>query len=77
MGEYDRSLADCDEVVKRNPRHFGVLAGYGQIYLQKDQPERALDYFQRALRINPNLQQVELMVEQLKRVIVEKRKGTI
>jgi len=77
VGEYEKSLADCAEVVKRNPDHFGVLSGYGQIYVQLDQPERALDYFQRALKVNPNLHQVELAVEQLKRLIIEKRKGTI
>lgn len=77
VGEYDKSLADCAEVVKRNPEHFGVLSGYGQIYLQLDQPERALDYFQRALTVNPNLHQVELVIGALKRIIVEKRKGTI
>lgn len=77
MGELDKSLADCAEVVKRNPQHFGVLSGYGQIYLQKEQPERALEYFQRALAVNPNLHQVESAIEQLKRLIVEQRKGTI
>jgi tetratricopeptide (TPR) repeat protein len=77
IGEYEKSLADCAEVVKRNPDHFGVLSGYGQIYVQLDQPERALDYFQRALKVNPNLHQVEIAVEQLKRLIIEKRKGTI
>jgi tetratricopeptide (TPR) repeat protein len=45
--------------------------------VQLDQPERALDYFQRALTVNPNLHQVEVAVEQLKRLIIEKRKGTI
>jgi len=77
IGEYDKSLRDCDEVVKRNPDHFGVLAGYGQIYLQLGQPERALGYFERALKINPNLRQVEVAVEELRRIIAEKRKGTI
>jgi tetratricopeptide (TPR) repeat protein len=77
VGEYEKSLADCAEVVKRNPDHFGVLSGYGQIYVRLDQPERALDYFQRALKVNPNLRQVEIAVEQLKRLIIEKRKGTI
>ena len=77
IGEYEKSLNDCDEVMKRNPEHFGVLAGYGQIYLQLDQPERALDYFQRALAVNPNLRQVEIVIEQLERLIVERRKGTI
>ena len=26
-GDYRKSLADCDEVVKRNPSHFGALSG--------------------------------------------------
>ena len=77
VGEYAKSLKDCDEVMKRNPSHFGALAGYGQIYLQLDEPERALEYFQRALTINPNLRGVEVAVEQLKRLLIEKRKGTI
>ncbi len=77
VGQYQKSLRDCDEVIKRNPDHFGVLAGYGQIYLQVDQPERALEYFQRALKVNPNMRQVEIAVEQLKRLIAEKHRGTI
>src|SRR5439155_1378225 len=52
-GEFRRSLMDCDEVIKRNPQHFGVLSGYGQIYLRLDQPEKALEYFRRALAVNP------------------------
>ena len=37
IGEYERSRHDCDEVLKRNPLHFGALAGYGLIYVQLDQ----------------------------------------
>ena len=77
MGEYDKSLRDCDEVIKRNPQHWGVLAGYGQIYLALDKPELALEYFERALKINPNLSRVEAAVTELRRLIIEKRKGTI
>jgi tetratricopeptide (TPR) repeat protein len=77
IGEYDKSLSDCDEVIKRNPQHWGALSGYGQIYVQLDKPEQALMYFQRALAVNPNLQQVENMLQQLKQVVIEKRKGTI
>ena len=77
IGEYEKSLKDCDEVVKLNPQHWGVLAGYGQIYLALDKPELALEYFQRALKVNPNLHSVEAAVGDLKRVIIEKRKGTI
>ena len=77
VGEYEKSLRDCDEVMKRNPSHFGALSGYGQIYLQLDKPELALEYFQRALTVNPNLRSVEAAVAELKRLIIERRKGTI
>lgn len=77
VGEYEKSLRDCDEVVKRNPQHWGALSGYGQIYLQLDKPEEALAYFERALAVNPNLHQVERAIEQLRQMAIEKRKGTI
>ena len=76
-GEYDKSLRDCDEVMKLNPTHWGALAGYGQIYLALGKPELALEYFERALKVNPNLQRVQAAVDELKRLIIEKRKGTI
>lgn len=72
-GEFDRSLKDCDEVLKRNPLHFGALAGYGQIYVQMEQPERALDYFQRALKINPNMEGVAQSIEVLKEFVSRRR----
>ncbi len=77
MGEHEQSLKDCDEVMKRNPAHFGALAGYGQIYLQLDQPERALAYFRRALRVNPNMRGVQQIIPQLEQLLTERRKGTI
>jgi tetratricopeptide (TPR) repeat protein len=72
-GEFDKSMKDCDEVLKRNPLHFGALAGYGQIYVQLEQPERALDYFQRALKINPNMDGVARNIEALKEMISRRR----
>lgn len=77
MGEYQKSLADCEEVLKRNPSHFGVLAGYGQIYLQLGDPERALSYFERALAVNPNMEQVERVIEELKGLLTQQKKDTI
>jgi tetratricopeptide (TPR) repeat protein len=63
MGDFDQSLKDCDEVIKRNPQHFGALSGYGMIYLRLGELENALGYFQRALEINPNLKGVEESIE--------------
>ena len=77
LGEYEKSLADCDEVLKRNPYHFGALSGYGMIYLQLDRPAQALDYFERALAVNPNMRSVEETVETLRRFLLQKRKDMI
>jgi len=77
LGEYQQSLADCDEVVKRNPYHFGALSGYGMIYLKLGDPARALGYFERALAVNPNLTQVEESVEALRQLIIQRRKDAI
>jgi tetratricopeptide (TPR) repeat protein len=77
MGEYEKSLHDCDEVMKRNPSHFGALSGYGQIYLRLGQPERALPYFERALKVNPNMDGVEQMIEQIKALLAQKRRESV
>jgi len=76
MGEYAKSLADCDEVMKRNPYHFGALSGYGMIYLQLERPERALEYFERALAVDPNLPSVRETIEMLKQLLIQRRKDT-
>lgn len=64
-GEYQKSIADCDEVLKRNPHHFGALSGLGEIYLALERPTQALVWFRRALQVNPNLLGVELRIKQI------------
>ncbi|MBK8064338.1 MAG: tetratricopeptide repeat protein [Betaproteobacteria bacterium] len=75
-GDLKRSQADCDEVLKRNPQHFGALSGYGQILLQSGDEERALEYFRRALAVNPNLEGVEHNIRGLEQRLREKRART-
>jgi tetratricopeptide (TPR) repeat protein len=72
-GDLHRSLADCDEVMKRNPQHFGALSGYGQIYLQLEQYEKAIEYFRRALEVNPNLTDLVTVIPRIEKLMREKR----
>jgi tetratricopeptide (TPR) repeat protein len=73
-GEYRQSLADCDEVMKRNPLHFGALAGYGQIYFQLELYEKAIEYWERALRVNPNMSGIELNIEAARQLIARRQR---
>ena len=76
-GEFKRSLADCDEVMKRNSSHFGALSGYGQIYFGLENYEKALEYWRRALEVNPNLAGVEINIQGVEELLKEKRARSI
>jgi tetratricopeptide (TPR) repeat protein len=76
MDEFDKSLADCDEVLSRNPKHFGALSGAGQIHLKLDQPQKALDFLQRALEINPNLSGLERLLPMLEQQVRDKLRSS-
>lgn len=71
--QYDKSLEDCDEVMKRNPYHFGALSGYGHIHVEFRLLEQAIEYFQKALLINPNMVSVARLIERLERQIKDQR----
>ncbi len=72
-GEYRKSLADCDEVLKRNPRHFGALSGAGMVHLAREELEEAQRWFRRALEVNPNMVGVELELLRLEERLKAKR----
>jgi len=76
-GELRKSLADCDEVMKRNPYHFGALSGYALIYIQLEYYDRALEYSRRALEVNPNMDGVRRNVELLERLLEQRRNRMI
>jgi tetratricopeptide (TPR) repeat protein len=65
MGDRLRSMADIEEVLVREPRHFGALSGMGMIFSGIGNKKRAYDAFKQALAINPWLDQLKAMVEQL------------
>lgn len=71
--QYDLARADCEEVLKRNPQHFGALAGYGQVYFEQNNLEQALEYFQKALNINPNLVVVANTMRKVERILQQRR----
>ena len=63
--DFTRAIGDIREVLAREPRHFGALAGLGIILQEFGDDKRALDAFRRALAIHPHLERVPDMVKRL------------
>ena len=49
------ALADIEQTLSREPRHFGAISGFGQICLRHGRMREARAAFQIALAINPHL----------------------
>ena len=62
---YPQSLADIRQVLAREPRHFGALAGLGMILQDIGEEKVALDALRRAIDVHPHLERVREMIEQL------------
>ena len=77
IGQYDLSIQDCEEVLKRVPQHFGALSGYARMLVDKGQFERALDYMERANLVNPQMQNAQDMILQLRKQIFAKKKNMV
>ena len=63
--DFDDSLADIHEVLKREPRHFGALSGLGMIMQELGDDKHALEAFRRALAVHPHLEHIPDLVKQL------------
>jgi tetratricopeptide (TPR) repeat protein len=63
--DFARSMADIEQVLRREPRHFGAISGLGMIMQEFGDEKRALDAFRRALTVHPHLQRVPDMVKSL------------
>ena len=65
QNDYTRSLEDIEQVLVREPRHFGALAGLGMIMQELGDDKRALEAFRKALAVNPRLEKLPEMVKTL------------
>ena len=64
--DYDGSLADIEETLRLEPRHFGAIWGLGMILGRQRDFERAILAFERLLEIKPNAGDARPRIELLK-----------
>lgn len=53
MDQYDESVKECEEVLRRIPHHFGALNGMGMCLFELKRFEEAITIFKRALEVQP------------------------
>ena len=64
-GDTDGAMADINQVMKLEPRHFGALAGMGMILQGAGLDKSALEIFKKALGIYPLQPNIQKLVEKL------------
>ncbi|UGV28092.1 tetratricopeptide repeat protein [Rhodopseudomonas boonkerdii] len=65
QNDYTHALEDIEQVLAREPRHFGALAGLGMIMQEFGDDKRALEAYRKALAVNPHLEKVPELVKSL------------
>jgi len=71
LEQWHTSIADCQRALKLNPYHYAAAAGMGKCYLELGRQRAALRALRLALRINPNLAEVERTVRVLEATLGE------
>ncbi len=69
MQEFAKSIRDCERTLALNPVHFGALSGAGLNYLSLHNLPKALEYFERAVAVNPNLLQIQQYIKRIKQYL--------
>ena len=77
QGKFELSMKDCDEVLRRNRNHFGALSGYAQMWAQQGDADRAISYFERALKVHPHMAGAAQSLLLLQQQAEEKRKRMV
>ena len=72
MAQYDAAIRDCHQALEINAYHFQAAATMGQAYEQQHNLVAALEAFRRALRLNPNMEEIRTRVIQLQRTLKDR-----
>lgn len=69
LGQYGSAVRDCHQALEINAYHFKAASVMGQAYQAQNDLVSALESYRRALRLNPNMEEVRARVIQLQRTL--------
>ena len=67
LGKFDGAIADCARVLALEARHYGALSGMGLIHMASGDKAKALQWFKRALAVNPHMRGVQAHISSLQK----------
>jgi tetratricopeptide (TPR) repeat protein len=65
VDDYSKAIADIEQTLAREPRHFGALSGLGTIMREIGDNDRAAVAFREALTVDPHLDNVKEALEEI------------
>ncbi len=65
MQRFGLSVADIEQTLNLNPRHFGAMSGLGLIFEATNRPEEALVIYQKVLELHPQSAQAQAAAQRL------------
>ncbi|MCC7146493.1 MAG: tetratricopeptide repeat protein [Phycisphaeraceae bacterium] len=65
LGQWEESLEDCRETLRREPLHFAAMAGIGHCYAEMEHLDLALEYYRRAVAINPRMPVIQSAISSI------------
>ena len=65
MDDFNRSISDIAETLKREPRHFGALSGLGFILLMRGDLVHARETYEKVLAIYPMMESARLAIKKI------------
>lgn len=68
---FEESIRDSQQALELNAYHFAAAVGMGNCYLELSCGHEALDCYQRALKLNPDMETVRAQVRRLKQTLKE------
>jgi tetratricopeptide (TPR) repeat protein len=69
LAQYEAAVRDCHQALEINAYHFKAAAVMGEAYAMQQNLVAALESFRRALRLNPNMEEIRARVIQLQRTL--------
>ena len=63
--DYAKAIADLEQVLAIEPRHFGALAGLGTMLRELGHEQLALDAYRQALALDPVMGEVQNAIDEL------------